>query len=131
RSYEEANRAFADVLDGFPEDAVFLVQDYQISLVPMYLREHRPNARIIHFSHTPFAGQTYLRLLPIGMRETMLRGMAAADVVGFQSRTWSENFLLSARSLPGAKADLRRSRLTLHAPPAPLRTFPLPARLQR
>jgi trehalose 6-phosphate synthase len=125
RAYEEANRAFADALDGSPEDAVFLIQDYHLSLVPMFLREHRPNARIVHFSHTPFAGQTYLRLLPIGMRETLLRGMAAADVVGFQSRTWAENFLLSARSLPGAKADLRRSRLTIDGRTALVRTFPV------
>jgi trehalose 6-phosphate synthase len=125
RAYEEANRAFADTLDGFPEDAVFLIQDYHLSLVPMFLREHRPDARIVHFSHTPFAGQTYLRLLPIGMRETLLRGMAAADVVGFQSRTWAENFLLSARSLPGAKADLRRSRLTIDGRTALVRTFPV------
>jgi trehalose 6-phosphate synthase len=125
RAYEEANRAFADALDGFPEDAVFLIQDYQLALVPMYLREHRPNARIIHFSHTPFAGQTYLRLLPIGMREALLRGMAGADVVGFQSRTWAENFLLSSRSLEGTKADLRRSRLTTDGRTSLVRTFPV------
>jgi trehalose 6-phosphate synthase len=59
------------------------------------------------------------------MRETLLRGMAAADVVGFQSRTWAENFLLSARSLPGAKADLRRSRLTIDGRTALVRTFPV------
>jgi trehalose 6-phosphate synthase len=125
RSYEEANRAFADALDGFPHDAVFLIQDYQLALVPMYLREHRPDARIIHFSHTPFAGQTYLRLLPIGMRESLLRGMAAADVIGFQSRTWAENFLLSARGLAGAKPDLRRSRLTIDGRTSLVRTFPV------
>src|SRR5262249_9033074 len=124
-SYEEANRAFADALDGFPQDAVFLIQDYQLALVPMYLREHRPDARIIHFSHTPFAGHTYLRLLPIGMREALLRGMAAADVIGFQSRTWAENFLLSTRGIAGSKADLRRSRLTLDGTTSLVRTFPV------
>jgi trehalose 6-phosphate synthase len=124
-AYEEANRAFAEVLDRSPQDAVFLVQDYQLSLVPMYLRELRPDARIIHFSHTPFAGQTYLRMLPIGMRESLLRGLAGADVLGFQSRTWAENFLLSARSLPGAKADLRRWRLSLDGHTSLIRTFPV------
>jgi len=124
-AYEEANRAFAEVLDRSPQDAVFLVQDYQLSLVPMYLRELRPDARIIHFSHTPFAGQTYLRMLPIGMRESLLRGLAGADVLGFQSRTWAENFLLSARSLPGAKADLRRWRLSLDGRTSLIRTFPV------
>ena len=37
-AYEKANRAFAEVLDAAPSDAVFLIQDYHLSLVPRYLR---------------------------------------------------------------------------------------------
>ena len=100
-AYEKANRAFAEVLDAAPADAVFLIQDYHLSLVPRYLRDLRPNARIVHFSHVPHPGQTYVRLLPVGVRESLVRGVAGADVIGFQTRTWAENFLLSARALAG------------------------------
>ncbi len=124
-AYEKANRAFAEVLDDAPADAVFLIQDYHLSLVPRYLRDLRPNARIVHFSHVPHPGQTYMRLLPVGVRESLVRGVAGADVIGFQTRTWAENFLLSARALPGAKADLRRWRLSLDGRTSLVRAFPV------
>ena len=61
-----------------------------------------PDAKIVHFSHTPFAGATYLRILPVEhARRRCCAGLAGADVLGFQSKQWAENYLLSARSLPG------------------------------
>ena len=41
-----------------------LVQDYHLTLVPALLRELRPDLRIGHFSHTPWAPPDYFRLLP-------------------------------------------------------------------
>ncbi len=101
--YVEANRAFAQALaDEAPDDPVYLIQDYQLCLVPGMLRELHPEAKIVHFSHTPFAGATYLRILPVEMRTAVVRGMAGADVLGFQSKQWAENYLLSARgACPG------------------------------
>ena len=124
-AFEATNRAFAEVLDEAPRDAVFLIQDYQLPLAPRYLRELRPRARIAHFSHTPFAGPTYLHLLPARIRNAVLRGMAGADVIGFQTRWWAENFLLSARALPGAKVDLRRGRLSLEGHTSLVHEFPV------
>jgi trehalose 6-phosphate synthase len=124
--YVEANQAFASTLHRVsPRDAVFLVQDYHLSLVPAMLRELRADARILHFSHIPFAGQTYLKVLPTGMRETLLRGIAAADVVAFQARSFGENFLLSLRGLPGFHVDLRRWRVDTEDHIALVRAFPV------
>ena len=110
----EANRAFARVLAAeSKQDPVFLIQDYHLTLVPRMLRELVPEARILHFSHTPFAGRTYLRTLPVEIRSAMLRGMLGADVVGFQGRQWGENFLLSARELEDVHVDIRAHRADL------------------
>jgi trehalose 6-phosphate synthase len=126
REFVEANRTFALALaDRAGDDPVFLVQDYQLSLVPGMLRQLRPEARIVHFSHTPFVGPTYLRILPVEMRTELLRGLAGADVVGFQARTWAENFLLSARSLAGVRADVRRFRLEVDGRRVAVRAFPV------
>ena len=84
--YVEANRAFARALvSEARHEPVYLIQDYHLTLVPEMLRRLVPDARIVHFSHTPFAGPTYLRILPTRMREDLLRGMLGADVCGFQS----------------------------------------------
>jgi trehalose 6-phosphate synthase len=82
-------------------------------MVPRFLRELRPDALIAHFSHTAIAGLTYLRILPGKVREGVLRGMLGADVLGFHSQMWAENFLMSARSLPGVRVDLARSRASV------------------
>ena len=113
--YVDVNRAFAEALaeeaDSFATEPVFLIQDYQLCLVPRFLRELRPHALIAHFSHTAIAGHTYIRILPAKIREGVLRGMLGADVLGFHSEMWADNFISSARSLPGVRADLTHSRV--------------------
>lgn len=131
QAFTEVNRTFAQALaQEASGDPVFLIQDYHLCLVPQMLREMRPDAKIVHFSHTPFASPMYLGVLPKEMRAAILRGMAGADVIGFQSRAWGENFLLSARSLSGAHVELRRGRVELDGRTAFVRTFPVAVNAQ-
>ena len=124
--YVEANAAFARTLAAeAKQDPVFLIQDYHLTLVPRMLRELVPEARILHFSHTPFAGRTYLRTLPVEIRSEMLRGMLGSDVVGFQGRQWGENFLLSARELEGVHVDIRAHRAEVDGREVQVRSFPV------
>lgn len=127
--YVAVNRRFAEVMaeeaDRSPSPPAFLVQDYHLTLVPRFLRELRPDAFIAHFSHTAIAGLTYMRILPGRIREGVLRGMLGADVLGFHSQMWAENFLMSARSLPGVRADLARSRLSLEGREVAARIHPI------
>ncbi len=129
QEYVAVNRIFAEALAEEAERAssppAFLVQDYHLMLVPRFLRELRPDAFIAHFSHTAIAGPTYLRILPGAVREGLLRGMLGADVLGFHSQMWAENFLTSARSLPGVRVDLARSRLTTEGREVVARIHPI------
>jgi trehalose 6-phosphate synthase len=125
-AYVEANAAFArELAKEAKRDPVYLIQDYHLTLVPQMLRELAPEARILHYSHTPFAGQQYLRILPTRIRHELLRGMAGADIVGFQSRAWAENFLLSARQVPELHVDLRSARVASPGHEAQIRAFPV------
>ena len=126
--YREVNRAFAQALDREGErDPVYLVQDYQLSLVPGFLRELQPRARIAHFTHTPFAGPAYFRVLPASMRDDLLQGLLGADVLGFQAERWAENFLLCVReaSLPDVHVDVRRRRVRVGDRTVLVRTYPV------
>jgi trehalose 6-phosphate synthase len=127
--YVAANRAFAEVLaeegERQPGRPVYLVQDYHLALVPRMLRELRPDALIAHFSHTSIAGLTYLRVIPFAMHDALLRGMLGADVLGFHSQVWAENFLASARALPGARADLLRGRVRIDGRDVAVRVHPI------
>jgi len=93
--------------------------------VPRFLRELRPQATIAHFSHTSIAGPTYLRMLPADMRQELLQGMLGADVLGFHSPGWAENFMLSARQISGVRVDLGRSRIALGGREVAVRIHPI------
>ncbi|MEW6058662.1 MAG: trehalose-6-phosphate synthase [Actinomycetota bacterium] len=127
--YVQVNRAFARALaeegDRQTSPPVYLVQDYHLSLVPRFLRELRPDALIAHFSHTAIAGATYLRILPAKIRDGVLRGMLGADVLGFHSQAWAENFLTSARSLSGVRVDLARARISTEGREVMVRIHPI------
>jgi trehalose 6-phosphate synthase len=127
--YREVNEKFAAALaeegDSMRSPPAYLVQDYHLSLVPAMLRRRRPGAHITHFSHTPFAGPNYFRILPRPIREELLAGLLGADVLGFQSSAWVENFLLSCRSLPGARVDLRRRSVAWEGRRVPVRVYPI------
>ncbi|NBM16737.1 trehalose-6-phosphate synthase [Streptomyces sp. GC420] len=92
-SYEAYNAAFADALaEEAAEGAAVLVQDYHLCLVPGMLRERRPDLRIGHFSHTPWAPVDYFRLLPDDIARQLLRGMLGADRVAFLTHRWADAF---------------------------------------
>ena len=96
-SYEEYNRAFAAALaEEAADGAVVMVQDYHLCLVPGMLRELRPDLRIGHFSHTPWAPPEYFRMLPDDIRAQLVRGMLGADRLGFLTRRWADAFVRCA-----------------------------------
>lgn len=106
-AYRTVNLAFAEALaEEGGDGTTALVQDYHLSLVPAALRARAPETKVAYFHHCPFAGPGYMRLVPTWLREEMLDGLLGADLVGFQSARWAEDFLFSARMLPDAEIDL-------------------------
>ncbi|CAL9453876.1 alpha,alpha-trehalose-phosphate synthase (UDP-forming) [Streptomyces sp. enrichment culture] len=92
-AYRAYNRAFAQALaaEAAPGAAV-LIQDYHLALAPGMLRELRPDLRIGHFSHTPWAPPDYFGMLPDDIAAELLRGMLGADRLGFLTRRWADAF---------------------------------------
>ncbi|AWZ04999.1 MULTISPECIES: trehalose-6-phosphate synthase [unclassified Streptomyces] len=96
-SYTAYNEAFAAALaEEAAQGARVLVQDYHLALVPGLLRELRPDLRIGHFTHTPWASPEFLGMLPDDIRGQLLRGMLGADRVGFHTERWAREFTASA-----------------------------------
>ncbi|MFH9070816.1 alpha,alpha-trehalose-phosphate synthase (UDP-forming) [Streptomyces alboflavus] len=107
-AYETYNRAFADALAGeAAPGAAVLVQDYHLALVPGMLRELRPDLRIGHFSHTPWAPVDYFRLLPDDIAEQLLRGMLGADRLGFLTGRWADAFTACCVAVLGGTSGTR------------------------
>jgi trehalose 6-phosphate synthase len=109
-AYRSVNVTFAGALaeETETDQAEVLVQDYHLSLVPSALREMAPQTRTAYFHHIPFAAADYLRLLPHEMREQLIAGLLGADLVGFHTERWAENFLGACRLLEDATVMYRR-----------------------
>ncbi|MEU6179227.1 alpha,alpha-trehalose-phosphate synthase (UDP-forming) [Streptomyces coeruleorubidus] len=107
-SYETYNRAFAEALaEEAARGAAVVVQDYHLTLMPGMLRELRPDLRIGHFSHTPWAPPEYFRMLPDDVAGQVLRGMLGADRLGFLTQRWADAFTACAERFAGGLGGTR------------------------
>jgi trehalose 6-phosphate synthase len=112
-SFRAYNAAFADALaDGAGPGAAggagqvrAMVQDYHLPLVPRMLAERRPDVKIAHFSHTPWAPPDYYRLLPDEVGREVLDGILGADHAGFLCRRWADAFLCCCAEFLDASVD--------------------------
>jgi trehalose 6-phosphate synthase len=102
--YVRYNRAFAEAIAAEAEEgATVMVQDYHLLLAPRMLRELRPDVRIGHFTHTPWAPPEYFRMLPDDVAHDLLQGLLGADLVGFHTRRWAQLFSDCCHSLLGRR----------------------------
>jgi trehalose 6-phosphate synthase len=105
-AYVSYNEAFAVALaeEAAPAARV-VVQDYHLSLVPRMLRQLRPDIRIGHFTHTPWATPDYYALLPDDVGADVLRGILGAEHAGFLCERWADAFLDCCECLDDAVVD--------------------------
>jgi trehalose 6-phosphate synthase len=104
-SYVAYNLAFAEAIDADARDAAsVLVQDYQLTLLPAMIRARRPDLRIGHFTHTPWASPAVFATLPADVATDLLVGMLGADSVGFHSPRWAQEFVDCCVQILGAEA---------------------------
>ena len=93
-AYRALNASFAATVAEMANDgAAVLVQDYHLCLVPGLLAKQRPDLKIVHFSHTPFADPNFFRVLPTDTGRELLSGMAAATACGFHTARWEAAYL--------------------------------------
>ncbi|WP_116134575.1 glucosylglycerol-phosphate synthase [Tropicimonas sp. IMCC34043] len=97
-NFREVNWAFAEAAaaEAAPGATVW-VHDYNLWLVPGYLRQLRPDVKISFFHHTPFPSADMFNMLP--WRREIVQSLLACDVVGFHIPRYAANFVSVARSL--------------------------------
>ncbi|HEY3942858.1 MAG TPA: trehalose-6-phosphate synthase [Acidimicrobiales bacterium] len=92
-AYRSYNQSFARTLaEVAPSGASVLVQDYHLALCGTELRSRRPDLRTVHFSHTPFADPSGVRVLPEAAADELLRSMADFGACGFHTARWEAAF---------------------------------------
>ena len=92
--YVKANEAFCTVLkEQLREDDVVWIHDYHLMLLPQMLRRHFPDLNISFFLHIPFPTNDIFRFLGKTEQRGLLEGLLGADVIGFHTNGYTQNFL--------------------------------------
>ncbi|MBF0689219.1 MAG: trehalose-6-phosphate synthase [Cellulomonas sp.] len=97
-AYRRVNERFAQAAAAnAAHGATVWVHDYQLQLVPAYLRALRPDLRIGYFHHIPFPPLEIFAQLP--WRKQVVEGLLGADLIGFQRGGDAANFVRIVRRL--------------------------------
>ena len=92
--YKEVNALYAKaVLEEIKdeEEPFILVQDYHFALLPLYIKQERPDAKVAIFWHIPWPNPESFGICP--WQKELLNGMLGADLIGFHTQYHCNNFL--------------------------------------
>lgn len=97
-TFREVNRRFAQAAcEEAAPGAIVWIHDYNLWLVPRFVREMRPDLRLAFFHHTPFPGPDVFNILP--WRDEILDSLLDCDLVGFHIPRYARNFVAVVQSL--------------------------------
>lgn len=104
-SYKEVNHLFyMELKSVLTKNSQIWVHDYQLMLLPKYIRDARPDALIGFFLHIPFPSYEIYRMLP--QRKQLLKGLLGADLIGFHTYDYARHFLRSVQHVLGYEPSL-------------------------
>ncbi|MEN8669014.1 MAG: glucosylglycerol-phosphate synthase [Alcanivorax sp.] len=94
----KVNKAFAErTAAEAAEGATVWIHDYNLWMVPAFLRELRPDVIIAFFHHTYFPSADVFNVLP--WRKQIVGSLMQCDVIGFHIPRQAENFVDVARGV--------------------------------
>ncbi len=110
KAYQRVNALYADEIcrQARSEDVVW-VHDYQLCLLPEMLRERGLTCPVGFFLHIPFPSSELYRTLPV--RETVLRGILGADLVGFHAYEYVGHFRKACLRVLGLESGTESLRI--------------------
>lgn len=105
-AYQTANALFHERLKSLIRPGDFLwIHDYQLFLLPGMVRNSFPDVSTGFFLHIPFPSYELFRLLPRKWRQMILSGICGADVAGFHTNDYTQNFIKSVRRTLGYRVE--------------------------
>src|SRR5690606_9895462 len=99
-AYQKVNEIVAEaILAEAKEDDVVWVHDFQLLLVPGFIKKKRPSLKVGFFLHIPFPSSEIFRELP--EREEILESLARCDQIGFHDLSYLNHFRSSIQRVLG------------------------------
>lgn len=126
--YVAANHAFAEAVVAELESrpgAVVMLHDYHLYVAPELIRRVHKDAFLHFFVHIPWPQSDSWRILPPHIRETLLRGLLANDILAFHTRRYARNFLQTVHDLLDVRVDEERGIIRWDGREVWVRSYPI------
>ena len=126
--YLVANRRFAEVVSqelSRRPDATVMLHDYHLYTAPGVIRQAHPNAFLHFFVHIPWSQPDYWRVVPNHIREAVLEGLLANDIIAFHTARYARNFLLCCEDLLGLRVDYEQRQVQWQGRDVWVRSYPI------
>lgn len=126
KAYRAVNGAFAKALlqeMRHVERPLVLVQDYHLALLPELIKRARPDAQIAIFWHIPWPSASAFSICP--WRKELLDGILGADIIGFHTQQYCNDFLDTVSAEIEARIDLEHFSVTRAEHTSYIKPFPI------
>jgi trehalose 6-phosphate synthase len=126
--YLAANASFAESVNeelASDPDRIVMLHDYHLYTAPEGIRAEHPEAFLHFFVHIPWSQPDYWRILPPEVREAILRGLLANDIIAFHTRRYARNFLLCCEDLLDLAVDYERLQVRWEGREVWVRHYPI------
>ena len=124
--YKYVNKKFAQALLAElrgVEQPIVLIQDYHFALLPEMIKASRPDAQVGLFWHVPWPSPEAFSVCP--WRKEILQGMFGADIVGFNTQQFCNNFISTAGKEVESLIDLETFSITREDHTTHIKSFPI------
>ncbi len=124
--YRKVNGKFAQTLlkeMKHVQNPIVLIQDYHFALLPEMIKRSRPDADVGLFWHIPWPSAEGFSICP--WRKELLAGMLGADVVGFHTQQYCNNFFETVGKEIESLADFEKFAITHNGHVTSIKPFPI------
>ena len=105
------------------QNPIVLVQDYHFALLPGMIKKARPDALVGIFWHIPWPNSESFNICP--WRKEILDGLLGADLIGFQTQLYCNNFIDTVSRKLESLIDLEQYTVTRMAHTSHVKPFPI------
>lgn len=124
--YKKVNGKFAQVIlteIKNCERPIVFIQDFHLSLVPRMIKKSRPDASVGIFWHPPWPNSESFSVCP--WKKEILDGMLGADLVGFHTQLYCNNFIETVSRELESLIDFEQFTITRNEHISYIQPFPI------
>lgn len=126
QAYKRVNGKFAQAVLAEIKNVtrpLILIQDFHFALLPEMIKAARPDAQVALFWHVPWPSADVFSICPY--RKELLEGMLGADILGFHTQQYCNNFMDTVGKEVEALIDFEQFSIAREGHRTYIKAFPI------